>query len=361
MSLSLGMYNFPIPDLAVGRLVETATEASGMIDAYTATTNGVVPTPTTSLVTGYDFFRDGADEVQSNLDLGIGHGGDALLADNHFNVPAPGAWTGAQMKTAVTGSRHDLIFMGGHFTANTAIAADFQTTMSATDVANSAANLQNSIVFSAGCHSGYNLLDADQLNPVTQPLDWAQAFSRKGATFIGGTGFQYGDDELVEYGERIYAEFAHQLRVGERAGLGRQRADEVEADLSRVDARHPGAPREVDPGVDALRPADAQHHDADRTRHHGHPAQLAARSGQRVVRRRVAGPPGLQVRPADHPDDGPHRSPTGPISPAPTASPPTSARRSCRSRARTSRRPAPSCAASASSAGTTRTPRARRR
>ena len=124
------MYNFPIPDLAVGRLVETATEASGMIDAYTATTNGVVPTPTTSLVTGYDFFRDGAGEVQSNLDLGIGHGGDALLADNHFNVPAPGAWTGAQMKTAVTGSRHDLIFMGGHFTANTAIAADFQTTMS---------------------------------------------------------------------------------------------------------------------------------------------------------------------------------------------------------------------------------------
>ena len=37
VSLSLGMYNFPIPDLAVGRLVETATEASGMIDAYTAT------------------------------------------------------------------------------------------------------------------------------------------------------------------------------------------------------------------------------------------------------------------------------------------------------------------------------------
>src|SRR4029079_11500547 len=113
---------------------------------------------------------------------------------------------------------HDLIFMGGHFTANTAIAADFQTTMSATDVANSTANLQNSIVFSAGCHSAYTLLDVDQLNPVSQPLDWAQAFSRKGATFIGGTGFQYGDDELVEYGERIYAVFAHPPRGGNGAG-----------------------------------------------------------------------------------------------------------------------------------------------
>ena len=37
---------------------------------------------------------------------------------------------------------------------------------------------------------------------------------RKGATLVAGTGFQYGDDELIEYSERVYAEFAHQLRVG---------------------------------------------------------------------------------------------------------------------------------------------------
>ena len=49
----------PVPDLAVGRLVETPTEISGVLDAYTTgTTAGVVPRPTSSLVTGYDFLAD---------------------------------------------------------------------------------------------------------------------------------------------------------------------------------------------------------------------------------------------------------------------------------------------------------------
>ena len=52
--------------------------------------------------------------------------------------------------------------------------------MSASDVAASTANLTNSIVFSAGCHAGYNLVDRDAIPGVTQPLDWAQAFARKG-------------------------------------------------------------------------------------------------------------------------------------------------------------------------------------
>ena len=166
VSVSLGVYDFPIPDLAVGRLVETAAEASGMLDAYLsgARRTASSPTPTTSLVTGYDFLRDDADSIKASLDAGTGHAGDALLADNNFGSPPTSAFTGAQMKTAVTGSRHDLIFMGGHFSANLALAADFATTMSSTDVAASAANLTNSIVFSAGCHAGYNLLDADGID-----------------------------------------------------------------------------------------------------------------------------------------------------------------------------------------------------
>ena len=53
---------------------------------------------------------------------------------------------------------------------------------------------------------------------MTEPLDWAQAFARKGATLIAGTGYQYGDTDFLEYSERIYAEFAHQLRRGHRPG-----------------------------------------------------------------------------------------------------------------------------------------------
>ena len=88
--------------------------------------------------------------------------------------------------------------------------------MSTTELAASTTDLTNSIVFSAGCHSGYNIVDPDAIAGVTVPLDWAQAFARKGATLIAGTGYQYGDTDFIVYSERIYADFAHQLRIGTR-------------------------------------------------------------------------------------------------------------------------------------------------
>ena len=49
---------------------------------------------------------------------------------------------------------------------------------------------------------------------VTQTLDWAQAFARKRATLIAGTGYQYGDTDFLEYSERLYRNFARELRAG---------------------------------------------------------------------------------------------------------------------------------------------------
>ncbi len=71
-SISLHGTQFPIPDLAVGRLVETPTEIQGMLAAYLATASGVTPTPSSSLVTGYDFLQDAAAGVNGHLSRGIG-------------------------------------------------------------------------------------------------------------------------------------------------------------------------------------------------------------------------------------------------------------------------------------------------
>jgi hypothetical protein len=78
--------------------------------------------------------------------------------------------------------------------------------------------MQNTIVFSAGCHAGYNIVNGDATT-WTEPLDWAQAFAAKRATLIAGTGYQYGDTDFLAHGERIYAEFARQLRVTTQANL----------------------------------------------------------------------------------------------------------------------------------------------
>jgi hypothetical protein len=211
-SLSLSSTDFPVPDLAVGRLVETAPEIAGMLDAYTAT-DGVV-TPHSSLVTGYDFLADAAGAVRDDLAAGTAATPDTLITPATVSPQDPSSWTAAQLSAKLLGARHDIAFLAGHFSANSALAADFTTSLLTTDVAASSADLENTIVFSAGCHSGYNIVDGDAVPGVTQLLDWPQALARKHATLVAGTGYQYGDTDFLEYSERLYAGFARQLRTG---------------------------------------------------------------------------------------------------------------------------------------------------
>ena len=143
--------------------------------------NGVVA-PGTSLVTGYDFLEDAANAVRTELELGTGGVSDALITPNGKSPQDPLRGPRRSCSSKLLGARHDVIFLAGHFSANSALAADFSTNLLTTDLAASPVDLTNSIVFSAGCHSGYNLVDADAIAGVTMPLDWAQAFARKRAT-----------------------------------------------------------------------------------------------------------------------------------------------------------------------------------
>jgi Tol biopolymer transport system component len=213
--LSHGVSTLPIPDLPVGRLVETANDINLALTGFLALTGGVIPTPRSSLVTGYDFIADASDAIAADLRGGIGTGAgtrhDTLITAFDISPLDSRSWTGTQLKTALA-TRHDMIFLGGHFSADSALAADFTTTFNTADLAS--VDLANAIVFSIGCHSGYNTVDAHGIPSVTNTLDWAQAMARKQATFIAGTGYQYGDTDFIEYSERIYVEFARELRRG---------------------------------------------------------------------------------------------------------------------------------------------------
>ena len=230
-SVSLHGNAFPVPGLAVGRLVETPAEIGGLLDAYLGLAGGTVPTPTTSLVTGYDFLQDAADAVQENLAAGIGAPGDTLITNQSVSpatVTVGGtpdrnhSWTATDLRAKLLGpARHDLVFLAGHFSANDALAADYATNVLSTELATSTTDFRNSIVFSAGCHSGYNIVNGDAIPNVTGPLDWAEAFAAKRATLIAGTGYQYGDTDFLAYSERIYAEFSRQLRLTSDPSGGR--------------------------------------------------------------------------------------------------------------------------------------------
>jgi hypothetical protein len=213
---------FPVPGLAVGRLVETPTEILNMIGAYVET-DGVVA-PTTSLVTGYDFLTDAADAVVDELQDG-GTSVNELITDADVSpqrLLQPGdasqrdySWTAHDLRRELLGDdRHDVVYLAGHFSAQSALAADYDTSVLTSELVASDTDLRNTLVFSGGCHSGYNLLDGHAL-ATTSPLDWAQAFAQKGAVLVAGTGYQYGDTDFLEYSERLYRDFSQELRAGQ--------------------------------------------------------------------------------------------------------------------------------------------------
>lgn len=211
-TLNLLAASIPLPDLAVGRLVETASDVNAYLDAYLGTTNGVV-NPTTALVTGYDFLSDAADAVKNELTAGLAAPIDTLIADRSWSPADSRSWTADKLRAQLLTNRHDLIYLAGHFSAGSTLAADYTTRVMASEVASSTVDLRNAVVFSSGCHSGYSVVNDHAVPNVTPNPDWAQTFNRKGAALIAGSGYQYGDSDFVEYGERLYLEFAQQLRA----------------------------------------------------------------------------------------------------------------------------------------------------
>ena len=213
IDVSFKSHFIPVPDLAVGRLVETPDDMLTMLDAYLATPNGVLE-PGSAFVSGYDFLAESAEAVQSELEAGIGQPASTLIAPRDQAPQDPNAWTGQQLIDAFLGQRHDLSFLAGHFSASSALAADYTTRMTTDDLLASPIDMTNAVVFSAGCHSGYNIVTVHGVPLVTREPDWAQAFASRGVTFIGGTGYQYGHTDFIAYSEQLYLNFAQHLRYG---------------------------------------------------------------------------------------------------------------------------------------------------
>ena len=213
LDLTIGSRSLAVPDLAVGRLVDTASDVTAAVNNYIAT-NGVV-TPHSSLVTGYDFVGDAAASIATEMNAGTNAAPDTLIQAPGQAPNAPTAWTADQLRTKLFAGNHDVLMLSGHFSAGSLVAADYRTTLTPAEVAQSTVNLSNAIVIALGCHGGFGIPSSDLLNGASPDPDWIKAFVRKGsAGFIAATGYAYGDTELTEYGERLVVGLSRQMRTG---------------------------------------------------------------------------------------------------------------------------------------------------
>ena len=193
-----------LPDIATGRLVESVTEVGAYIDMYLAA--GGVAAPTRALSSGYDFNLDLASYITAEL-AARGLAVDASLVSNTWTAAA---WRDAVLNSPVANA-FGILSLQGHFSANRLVPADNGQRVLATEIAAVAdGRFAGALVYSLGCHSGYSIVNADASN-FTQPLAFPEAFVGRGATLVGGTGYQYGETVLMKNSEALLALLTKEL------------------------------------------------------------------------------------------------------------------------------------------------------
>ena len=188
-----------VPDVALGRLVETPEDVVEQLEAYTRS-NGRLDSRT-AYVSGYDFLKDSATQIADRLEDG-GTDVERRIDDTSDNAELE---RGLELNTG-------LASIGAHFSHTAAISAEAELARRFADVVDVADVTLGAgrLLLSVGCHAG--LSDPDTAGGV---LDWAQRSGQAGGVLVANTGFGYGDSEAVAYSERLAGAVADLLASGD--------------------------------------------------------------------------------------------------------------------------------------------------
>lgn len=199
-----------IPDLAVGRLIETPADMGQLIDRFLG---APMPVIDRVLVTGWTFVSDVAAENCRNW--------RQMLRDNtqtKVNCAMIGEfWTQQQFRDArlQTNPRYVVQSINGHAAHFGDQSPDLVTfNVSLVEAAN--IDYAGGLVYAVGCHSGLNVPpeNSGESSVGTHPLsalDLPESFIRKGANYVGNTGFGYGIEGGIVLSELMVQYYTEEL------------------------------------------------------------------------------------------------------------------------------------------------------
>ena len=219
-----------IPELAVGRLVETPAQIIGTVNRFVSFSGRLAPQ--TALTTGYDFLADGAQKVKTAFDGRLGTGSTGLISntwDKTMLMQALLPATGAPSVASLNGHADHYRFQPPAGATGTTRPPLFSTA----DLIASGASRTNRLVFSMGCHAGLSVADSIvTAGASTSTIDWPQAYmgwdtsanpdqnaqSLGIGAYLGNTGTGYGDTFVVAYSEEVDQLFAQRIAAGSAVG-----------------------------------------------------------------------------------------------------------------------------------------------
>ncbi|MEM7704735.1 MAG: choice-of-anchor Q domain-containing protein [Pseudomonadota bacterium] len=207
-----------VPELAVGRLVESAEDIQTAAENYVL--SGGVLTPTTALSAGYDFIADASTDIQQTF------GSYGLESTPLIDFPnAADPWDRVDFLTAAgltNNTARDVVSFNMHFDYDEALPSSGDASGNySTNLINvgdlTGNDLTGRVWFTVGCHSGINVADISV--PSTQSSqDWSQTLNSLGAVYVGQAAYGLGDTVALALTERLLANFARNLNGNVTAG-----------------------------------------------------------------------------------------------------------------------------------------------
>jgi uncharacterized repeat protein (TIGR01451 family) len=232
-----------LPDLAIGRLVETPAEIIQTIAIYISQ-DGVLDLPTLEsttdhkvLVTGYDFLVDVAQRIESRWSsvLGDTSPGDPLaLVDGEligadWGLGSVGARQGALREhldgngDGLGGGRpYGLVSLNGHATHfGEGVPGENPFDIQGLEAAEILGlDLSGSVVYAGGCHGGLPVPGSDPGDP-DHSLDLVQTFLSRGAVaYVANSGYGWGLRHGIGYSERLVEILSEELTAGGTVTVG---------------------------------------------------------------------------------------------------------------------------------------------
>lgn len=214
-----------LPDLAVGRIVESENDILNYLTSPQPINATFINAK--SFVSGYDFVQDQANAVSRTLQLATKKIVDGLINDTWSAANLRTTWL-AGIQSFGSRSAYAIQSINGHFTHNAVLPANYLTS---TDVVTAATiydagpynwYMLQSIGYSIGCHSGLNINNSWiwAVLPRTFKIDFAEAYIKQKGTWVGNTGFGYGDSDLIAYSERLSLNFTKEMSRNWLNGTG---------------------------------------------------------------------------------------------------------------------------------------------
>lgn len=193
-----------IPDLAVGRLVETPQQIMAQIDYFLGHSEPRQVKRAT--VAGSGFVGDAARAVCNQL------AADAITVTDCDLIGE--TWSVENLRAHLLGVTNDLVALSTNAT-HASFVAPVGGALTSAEVLGSTAAISGTFIYQISCHAGLNVPPESTL-----PLDWPEVFAAKQAVYIGSTGYAWGSNAGLGWAERMVTLLTRYLIEGSTQEVG---------------------------------------------------------------------------------------------------------------------------------------------